>query len=142
MTVLIDTCIVIDLLQKREPFFENARNIFLLAANHGIEGCISAKAVLDIYYITHRATHNNDTTKSAIKSLTELFTVLSTSGADCKKALLSDTADYEDAVMIETAVSNRVDGIVTRNIKDYSNSRVPVYAPEDLLEILKNNNQL
>ena len=135
MTVLIDTCIVIDLLQKREPFWEDAQAIFLLAANHKIEGCISAKAILDIYYITHKATHNNNTAKSAIKNLTELFTILSTSGADCKKALLSNTADYEDAVMIETAISNHLDCIITRNIKDYSNSGIPVYTPGDFRKI-------
>ena len=137
MTVLIDTCVIIDLLQKREPFWNDAKEIFLLAANRNIKGCVSAKSVLDIYYITHRAIHNNEAARLAVKNLTELFMILDTSGGDCKKALLSDTADYEDAVMIETAISNRVDAIITRNIKDYSNSRIPVYTPADFLNIIK-----
>ena len=33
MRALIDTCIVIDALQNREPFAENAQQIFLAVAN-------------------------------------------------------------------------------------------------------------
>jgi len=43
MKALIDTCVVLDLLQKREPFFNAAYNIFLLIANFKFEAYVSAK---------------------------------------------------------------------------------------------------
>lgn len=51
MRALIDTCIVIDLLQKREPFFVDAHKVFLSLANRQYEGYISAKSVADIHYL-------------------------------------------------------------------------------------------
>ena len=52
MRILIDTCIIIDALQNREPFNKNAQEIFLLAANRKFDGFITAKSVTDIYYLT------------------------------------------------------------------------------------------
>lgn len=59
MRVLLDTCVVIDALQSREPFYEEAQEIFLAAANRRIDGFLTAKAVTDIYYLTHRLTHSD-----------------------------------------------------------------------------------
>ena len=50
---------------------------------------------------------------------------------DCKRAISLDISDYEDAVMVESAVRS---GIVTRNIKDYNQSLVPVYLPSEFLK--------
>ena len=52
-----------------------------------------------------------------------------------RNALLSAVTDYEDAVMIQTAKRINADCIVTRNIKDYQPSDVPVYLPEELLRL-------
>ncbi|MFQ7077569.1 MAG: PIN domain-containing protein [Christensenellaceae bacterium] len=45
MRAFIDTCVVIDALQSREPFAKDAQDIFLAAANNLYLGYISAKAV-------------------------------------------------------------------------------------------------
>ena len=52
MRVLIDTCVVVDVLQSREPFVADSQKIFILAANQQFIGCITAKSVTDIYYLT------------------------------------------------------------------------------------------
>ena len=137
MRALIDTCIIIDLLQKREPFFDDAHLTFLSAANNRFEGAITAKSVTDIYYLMHRFFHDDVPTRKALDTLFKLFTVLDTTGLDCKKALLSPVSDYEDALMIETAVNSGMDAIITRNIKDYSKSPIPVYAPANFLATLE-----
>ena len=65
-----------------------------------------------------------------------MFSVLDTTGDDCKNALFSPITDYEDAIMVETAKKAGIDYIVTRNIKDYSKSSVKVSLPADFLKIL------
>ena len=95
---------------------------------------MSAKSITDIYYLTHQSTHSNDTTKEALRKLFVLFNLLDTATTDVKHAIDSDVSDYEDAVMIETAKRSGVDCIVTRNIKDYSASSVPVFTPAQLVE--------
>ena len=136
MKALLDTCVVLDLLQKREPFCRDAKDIFLCVANHRLEGFVSAKALTDIYYLMHRHTHSEAESRKALETLLKLVGVLPTSGVDCKKALLSEVADYEDAVMIETAMREEMDCIVTRNLADYAKSPIPVYAPDAFLALL------
>jgi predicted nucleic acid-binding protein len=56
---------------------------------------------------------------------------LDTTKSDIKEALASETKDYEDAVMIETARNNQVDLIVTDNVKDYIQQKdINVIHPE------------
>ena len=142
MRALIDTCVIVDVLQSREPFVEDAQKIFLLAANQQFIGCITAKSTTDIYYLTHRFTHDDKSSRAVLSKLFTLFEVIDTAGVDCRRAIPSEVSDYEDAVMIETALRTEVDCIVTRNTRDYSKSPVTVYSPEELLKILKEEQDL
>lgn len=140
MRVLIDTCVILDTLQAREPFAEDANNIFLAAANHLYNGYISAKATTDIYYLTHRHTHSDKDSRDILNKLLTIFDVLDTMGIDCRRAIPSKTTDYEDAVMIETAIRSEIDCIVTRNTADYDNSPVTIYTPSEFLKKLSDEN--
>ena len=137
MRVLIDTCVIIDALQNREPFNVDAQKIFMAVANRQCSGFVSAKSVTDIYYITHRATHSDKETRKILNALLFLFDILDTTGMDCRRALtVEKVSDYEDAVMIETAAREDIDYIVTRNKRDYKDSSVPVMSPMELLRLL------
>lgn len=59
MKVLLDTCVLIDSLQNREPFSKFSNQILIAAAGCRFAGCISAKSVADIYYLMHRYTHDD-----------------------------------------------------------------------------------
>ena len=136
MRVLIDTCIIVDFLQKRDPFFKNSHIIFLAVANYSFDGYITAKSVADIYYIMHHYFHDNNKTRIEIEKLFKLFGVLDTTEFDCKKALLSRISDYEDALMVETSVRNNLDCIVTRNASYYLKSPIKTYSPTEFLKLL------
>lgn len=140
MRILIDTCVILDALQAREPFAEDANNIFLAAANHLYNGYISAKATTDIYYLTHRLTHSDKDSRDILNKLLTIFDVLDTMGIDCRRAIPSKTTDYEDAVMIETAIRSEIDCLVTRNTADYDNSPVTIYTPSEFLKTLSDEN--
>lgn len=137
MRALIDTCIIIDALQSREPFAENAQQIFLLAANRKFTGYVTAKSVTDIYYLMHRCTHNDKETRTILNKLLILFGIMDTTGEDCLHALISNVSDYEDAVMIETAKRSDADCIVTRNTKDYVYADITVYTPDEFISKIK-----
>ncbi len=141
MRAIIDTCIVVDALQSRQPFCVSAQEIFLSAANERFVGCITAKSVTDIYYLTHRLTHSDAETRKILSKLFSLFQVVDTAGTDCTHALPSPVSDYEDAVMIETAKRCEADCIVTRNTEDYKLSSVTVYSPEEFLRVLGTENE-
>ena len=136
MNVLIDTCIIIDALQSRKPFDKDAETVFLSVANRRCVGFLTANSVTDIYYLMHKALHSQEETKKILGVLFSLFEILDTCGIDCRKALTSEVSDYEDAVMIEAAARAEIDCIVTRNLKDYAGAPMPVYSPEQFVELL------
>lgn len=136
MTAIIDTCIIVDVLQNREPFSKDGNSLFLLCANKQFEGYLTAKAVTDIYYLAHKQTHDNEATRDILVKLCNLFTLLDTASIDIKKAISSEITDFEDAVMVETAIRSKIDCIVTRNIKDYAKSSIPIYSPAEFLKVL------
>ena len=43
MKVLIDTCVIVDILQKREPFYQVAMEILLAISNRKCTGVLTAK---------------------------------------------------------------------------------------------------
>lgn len=139
MRVLIDTCVIMDALQNREPFAEGVKKIFLAVANKRFSGYITAKSSIDIYYLIHRLTHKDKETRKILSKLFTLFEVLDSAGIDCRKALSSGLSDYEDAVMVETAVRSDIDCIVTRNPKDYLKFAVFVCSPDEFLNSLSNS---
>ena len=137
MRAIIDTCVVIDALQNREPFCADAQRVFLAIANRRVGGSITAKAVTDIYYLMHRYTHDDAQSRRALSAIFTLFDVLDTAGLDCRRAISSEISDYEDAVMVESAIRAEVDCIVTRNKRDYEKSLVPVYSPAEFLDLIQ-----
>ena len=137
MKAMIDTCIVVDALKKRESFFPEAESIFLLCANLKFDGFLSAKAITDIYYLTHQQTHSNEETRKIIRTLCNLFHLLDTTSLDIQKAISSEVSDFEDAVRIETAIRSKLDCIVTRNTSDYKKSVIPVYTPSEFIKLVE-----
>ena len=140
MKVLLDTNVIVDVLQNREPFSVYGQKIFLASANRKFSGFITAKEVTDIHYLIKKSFKGQDNVdakaRNIIGGLLTLFNVLDTRGVDCKKAVLSDCRDYEDAVMIETAVRTEMDCIVTRNVADYSASAIKIFYPPDFINFL------
>jgi len=136
LRALLDTCIIIDALQSRDPFSNDAQAIFMSAANKQFEGYIAAKSVADIYYITHRNTHNDEETRKILNKIFALFGILDTTSLDCRKAVSSEMKDYEDAIMAETAMRTEMDCIVTRNIKDFKNASIKILSPTEFIKMI------
>lgn len=141
MRVLVDTRVIVDVLQARVPFAEDAQKIFIHSANMQFEGYITAKSVTDIYYLTHRLTHSDAETRKILSKLFALFHLLDTTSLDCRKAISSEISDYEDAIMVETAIRSEMDCIVTRNVKDYTKSSIKVCEPSAFLKLLGVENE-
>ena len=136
MKAVIDTCIIVDVLQDRKPFSEDAQKIVLAASRMEFNGVLTAKSISDIYYILRKNLHSESEARNNLCKLFELFEIADTFSKDCKLALNSNCKDYEDAVMIETAKRIGSDCIITRNIKDYEKNDITIYSPAEFLKIL------
>lgn len=139
MRALLDTNVVLDALQDRQPWAAAAQALFRAAAREQFTGYLTAKSLADIHYLTRRCTHNEKAARDTLGKLLTLFELLDTAAMDCRRALISETSDYEDAIMIETALREGMDCIVTRNARDFSHSTVKVLEPEAFLALIKEN---
>ena len=141
MRILVDTNVIIDALTGREPFREPAEQIFMLAANQIEDMYITASSATDIYYLIRKHLHSTDKAKNVMERLYELFYILDVGADDCREALLSEVKDYEDAVISCCAVRNKMDYIVTRNIRDFEQSKIQAVLPDDLMKIVMNREE-
>ena len=135
MKLLIDTNVILDILLKREPFFEDSYQAIRTAINNNDECYISVTAATDIFYILRKALQSAEQAKEYLGSLARLAEFTDVLAVDAHDALSSEVADYEDAVV--EAVADRIgaDYILTRNIKDYLNAKIPAVTPTELLNL-------
>ena len=136
MRVLIDTCISLDFIQRRDPFFEDAKKVFMAMVTENLEGCITVKSLTDIYYVTKHILHDEVSVRTIMENLLAIVKPEDSLAYDAICALSSDMNDFEDALMAISAKTLKVDYLVTRNIKDYKYSPVKPILPKDLLNRL------
>jgi predicted nucleic acid-binding protein len=143
MKVLIDTNVIIDILEQREGFFRDSYRLIQLAAQGRLEVFMSAGAVTDVYYIISRSLHDTGKAREKIIALTVLIGLCDTTAGDIHTALALDINDFEDAVIASAAKRERADYIVTRNENDFTNSPVPAISPARFLrQFAEDGNEL
>ena len=140
MKAILDTNIVVDVLQRREPWFQDGAVIFRAIANKQVEGCLTAKQITDLHFFSRKQFKGEENVdvkaRQIIGKLLAIFSLIDTLGIDCQNALGNENGDYEDAVLIESAVRAGADCIVTRNPEHFKTSTVPVYAPGQFVTVI------
>lgn len=134
MKLLIDTNVALDVLLKREPFYQTSAKVLELTENETIQEYISAAAITDIYYIAQRQLHDRQAVRVLLKNLLSIVSIAAVSGREINYALTLPWPDFEDSVQYSIAAMQSMDGIVTRNPQDYQNASLPVWQPEQVLQ--------
>ncbi|MCC8079848.1 MAG: PIN domain-containing protein [Oscillospiraceae bacterium] len=135
MKVLIDTNVVLDVLCKRNGFYEAAAEIMRYCEISKITGVISALTIPNIVYIMRKEL-DAQKTRSVVETLQLVFLTADLTSGDIKRALVMNFHDFEDALQSACASRVKADFIVTRNIKDFTESAVPAITPSELLRLL------
>lgn len=133
MRIFIDTNVIIDLLAKREPFYIESQKIFSLSDTNQIELYISSLSLVNTYYILNAIMKIKDA-----RMILGKFKVLVQSIELNDKVIelaLNDKKfnDFEDGVQYYSALESQCQLIVTRNLKDFKNSKIPVVSPKEYL---------
>lgn len=135
MKIVFDTNIILDVLQIREPHFQRSANLFDSVVNQRIQGYLCATTLTTIDYLIAKQ-HGKLQDRELIYGLLDVFLIAEVNQTVLKNASLSDFADFEDAVLYHSGVSIGVDGVVTRNSKDFKTAVLPVYTPDELLTLI------
>jgi predicted nucleic acid-binding protein len=136
MKVLFDTNIILDVLLDRKPFSEHASYLMSKVERSEINGFLCATTVTTIHYLLSK---NLDKEKAieSINSIMALFEIASVNRLVIENALKLKCSDFEDSIVHESARHAGAEYIITRNIKDFKKSKIPVYTPTEFLSMLE-----
>ena len=136
MNILLDTNVLLDFMSFREPFSDDACVIMDHCCKKVINGFIAAHSIMDIMYILRKEI----TLAKRRQLLLDFMEFLTVVGIDQGKIIAAleneDFSDVEDCLQDECAKACGAEYIVTRNIKDYTNSTIPAITPDEFLKLI------
>lgn len=135
--LFIDTNIVIDLLAKRDPFYDDAAKLFSLADKNKIKLSVSSLTFSNANYILQKI-NSPSITKEILRKFKILTIVLSLDDKIIDLALNDNGfSDFEDATQYYSAIENNQDILITRNLRDFKTSKLPVMTASEFIKTMK-----
>lgn len=136
--VLIDTNIILDIALARLPFYNDSVNVLKKLGNKSIQGFVTATTITDIYYIAKKD-KGHTIAIEFIANLIQIIDVIGIGKEIIIESLTSKINDFEDAIQSVASDYNSIDYIITRNTKDYKNSKVAAISPSKFVNLTKRN---
>ncbi|MRM82656.1 PIN domain-containing protein [Riemerella anatipestifer] len=130
--VFVDTNIVLDLLEKRENFYQEAQELFTMGDQNKVKLFISALTIANVHYLLFK--HLKMEARKAISKFKVLVEVLPIDDKIVELSLASDFTDFEDAIQYYTAIEHGMEVIISRNKKDFKNISLPVLTANEYLK--------
>jgi predicted nucleic acid-binding protein len=134
-TILVDLNILLDVLQKREPFYDTSAGLLAAIETGRVQGFVAAHSFTTLFYLVQKDKSSAES-RAMITNLLQIVKVAPVNHDTIEQALNLDYRDFEDAVQMISAVQCKTDYLVTRNVKDYQPALLPVVQPVDFLATL------
>lgn len=131
--LFIDTNIILDLLAKRHPFYQPAAELFSLADKKKVRLYTSSVSIINTSYILSKALSEKQA-REVLRKFRVLVKILPCDEKIIDLGLNSHFRDFEDAIQYYTAIENNNEIIITRNLKDFKKSGIPVMTAEEFLK--------
>ena len=130
--VFSDTNIIVDLIADRKPFSKYSIEIFKKAEAKKIKLYTSSHSIQTTHYLLKKYLEQK-LLRDVLNNLLDYITVIAVDSDIIKKGLRSKDRDFEDSIQILCASTvEKMDCIVTRNIKDFRESEILVLTPDEL----------
>lgn len=131
----LDTNVVIDFLGERPAYFHDAATIVCRAETGDLElQCSSLTYSNAAYILRHGFSFEEIRTKLTL--FAELCQITTVDAETVSQALASNYRDLEDAMQYYSAKASHADCIVTRNVKDFLSTDIPIMTPAEFLQTL------
>ena len=132
--IFLDTDVILDLLSKRQPFYENSYKIFSLIDRNKIKAFTSPVIFANIHYVLSKQLSKQIALQNLIK-LRKFVNIAPINEEVIDLSLKSNFTDYEDSIQYYAALLSKISILITRNIKDYKNAKIAVSTPEEYLKM-------
>lgn len=136
MKLALDTNVVMDVFAERAPHHVEGNSLFAALENGLFEGLVCATTVTTIHYLSEKL-QSRDVALSQVRRLIGLFQIAPVNGPVLSEAVNLGFSDFEDAVICQSAVAAGADGIITRDLRGFRKSPIPVYSPSDALMLIR-----
>ena len=133
--LFLDTNIVIDLLERREPYCHDAVRLFTMAYNKKVQLVVSPLTYATASFLLRK--HGSDGVRNLLSNFRQLSRVANVNERTVDDSLASQFKDFEDAMQYYTAVKAKADVIITRNGKDFINSKIPVMTATEYISSIE-----
>lgn len=131
VNIFLDTNVVLDLLGKREPFYEDAK-LFLNLHSNGLARLQIAESSLGKLYFLAFNLYKLDYSEFTMSEFIIVCDILSAGKEVIYKSLNSNFKDKEDALQYYTALVNGCDFLITRDKNDFKYAKeIPVLTPKE-----------
>lgn len=130
----VDTNIIVDLIADRRPFSKFAIELFSKAEDKKLKLYTSSHSIATTHYLLKKYIGEKEH-RNVLYNLLDYIQVIPVGLDVIKKGLKSKHKDFEDAIQMLCAYSiEKLDCIVTRNIKDFRDCEIPVLTPDELVK--------
>ena len=133
--LFLDTNIVVDVLERREPFCSDAVRLFTMAYNKQVQLIVSPITYSTASFLLRK--HGSEGVKNLLANFRQLSRVATTNERTVDDSLASKFSDFEDSMQYYTALKAKADIIITRNAKDFAESKLPVMTATEYLATLE-----
>jgi predicted nucleic acid-binding protein len=135
LKVLFDLNIVLDVLQKREPFFTLSAKALASAETGQVDGVIAAHSVTTLFYLITKD-QSAQQARTILMQLLEFLKVATVDQRTIELALSLPYKDFEDAVQMAAALQAEVQCLVTRNEGNFQGGPLETLKPGELLALI------
>lgn len=132
MVLLIDANVVLDVLQDRSEYVKDSSMIWKYCETEQMKGYISTLTYANLMYIMRKQL-SPEKIEEIFRKLNLIFEFADFSPSILDRAVNMKWKDFEDAVQSATAEAIHADYIITRNVKDFTQSKVVAFTPTELL---------
>ena len=132
MKVFLDTNVMLDFLGERKLFFKPAEIIVNLADIGELTICVSALSFATCNYFLGKE-FGLAIAKEKISKFKIISEIVALDEIIIEKSLTSNFSDFEDGLQCFSALKANCNFIITRNLKDFKNSEIPVMTPTEFL---------
>ena len=132
MVLLIDANIILDVLLNRPDYVKDSAMIWKLCETEQMKGYVSTLTFANLVYIMRKQL-DPEKIEDVFHKLNLIFEFADFSVSDLTHAADLIWKDFEDAVQSVIAERIHADYIITRNVRDFSKSRVMAFTPPELL---------
>jgi predicted nucleic acid-binding protein len=131
--IFLDTNVILDLLGERVPFYDSIAKVATLADQKKLTIIVSPLSFTTVNYVLNKY-ESSESVLNKLRKFKIICEVCEVNEETIAKALNSNFKDYEDAVQYFTALQSNCSIIITRNGKDFKNSKIPIMTAGEYLK--------